>query len=145
MAKGATATTALTRKGYKTLAPAWSPDGTRIAYLEANGDEFPGIYVMHADGTNGRKLVENVFPTSAGGMTLAWSADSSRLYYTKIEVRGTNYYNDLYSYDLNKAGGASADQKAAGARSSSFAGREAAGVRHEPARHDPACAARPLR
>jgi len=100
--RGVTVSTALTHKGYNTLAPAWSPDGTRIAYLEANGDEFPGIYIMQADGTNNRKLVENVFPTSAGGMTLAWSADSSRLYYTKIEVRGTNYYDDLYAYDLNR-------------------------------------------
>ncbi len=101
-AKEMTASTALTRKGYQTLAPSFSPDGARIAYLEANGDEFPGISVMNADGTGDRKLTENVSPSSATGSTLAWSADGSRLYYTKIEVREANFYNDLYYYDLKK-------------------------------------------
>ncbi len=44
---------------------------------------------MNADGTGDRKLSENVFPSSASGMTPAWSPDGSRLYYTKIEVVGT--------------------------------------------------------
>jgi hypothetical protein len=101
-AKGVTVSTALTRKGYQTLAPSFSPDNTRIAYLESNGDEFPGIYVMNADGTGDRKLTENVSPSTATGSTLAWSADGSRLFYTKIEVRGTNFYDDLYYYDLKK-------------------------------------------
>ena len=101
-AKGMTASTALTRKGYQTLAPSFSPDGTRIAYLVANGDEFPGIYVMNADGTGDRKLTENLSPSSATGSTLAWSTDGNRLYYTKIEVRGTNFYDDLYYYDMKK-------------------------------------------
>jgi Tol biopolymer transport system component len=101
-AKGVTASTALTHKGFETLAPSFSPDGTRIAYREANGDEFPGLYVMNADGTGDRKLTENLSPSSATGSTLAWSADGGRLYYTKIEVRGTNFIDDLYYYDLKK-------------------------------------------
>ncbi len=102
-AKGLTESTRLTRKGYDTLSPVYSPDGARIAYLEANGDEFPGIYVMNADGTGDRKLIEDVFPTSASGKTLAWSRDGGRLYYTKAEVeRNTDLYNDLYYYDLKK-------------------------------------------
>ena len=101
-AKGVTASTVLTHKGFHSEAPSFSPDGTRIAYLEANGDEFPGIYIMNADGTGDRKLIENVSPSSATGSTLAWSADNSRLYYTKIEVRGANYYDDLFYYDLKE-------------------------------------------
>jgi hypothetical protein len=85
-ANGLTASTALTHKGYDTLAPVYSPNGG-IAYLEANGDEFPGIYVMNADGTGDRKLTENAFPMSASGMTPAWSADGGRLYYTKSRNR----------------------------------------------------------
>ncbi len=102
-AKGMTASTPLTRKGYETLSPAYSPDGGRIAYLEANGDEYPGIYVMNADGSGDRKLTEDVFPMSASGMTLAWSADGSRLYYTKAEIqRNTDYYDDIYYYDMKR-------------------------------------------
>jgi Tol biopolymer transport system component len=94
--------TQLTHKGYDTLSPVYSPDGKRIAYLVANGDEFPGIYLMNADGSNDHKLVENVFPVSAGE-NLAWSPDGARIYHTKAEIqRNTDFYNDIYYYDLNK-------------------------------------------
>ena len=99
-AQGLTPSSALTKKGYYSIAPAFSPDGTRIAYSVANGDEFPGIYVMNVDGSNDRKLTENVFPGSASGSGLSWSPDGTRLFYTKIEVRGANYYDDLYCYDF---------------------------------------------
>ena len=103
MAKGPTTSTMLTHKGYDTLSPVYSPDGSRIAYLEANGDEFPGLYVMNADGTGDRKLTENAFPVSASGMTPAWSADGGRLYYTKAEIeRNTDYYDDIYYYDMKR-------------------------------------------
>ncbi len=102
-AKGLTNSPALTQKGYETLSPVYSPDGRSIAYLEANGDEFPGIYIMNADGTGDRKIAENLFPTSASGFTPAWSPDGTRLYYTKIEVvKNTDLYDDIYYYDLQK-------------------------------------------
>jgi Tol biopolymer transport system component len=102
-AKGLTLSNPLTRKGYQTLSPAYSPDGAHIAYLEANGDEFPGIYVMNADGTGDRKIVEDVFPSSASGITASWAPDGNRLYYTKAEIiRNTDFYDDIYFYDFQK-------------------------------------------
>jgi Tol biopolymer transport system component len=101
-ARGMTPSTQLTRKGYDTISPAFSPDGKQVAYLVANGDEFPGIYVMNADGSGDRKLIDSVFPMNSGD-NLAWSPDSGRIYYTKAEVqRNTDYYDDLYYYDLSK-------------------------------------------
>jgi TolB protein len=47
--------------------PAWSPNGREIAYSRADG-----IYVMNADGSNGRKLV-------GVGTSPAWSPDSRQL------------------------------------------------------------------
>lgn len=91
-----------TRKGYYAVAPAFSPDGRTIAYAVLNNDEFPGIYLMDTDGSGDRKLVENVFSLASSGSGLSWSPDGGRIYYTKIEVRGANYYNDLYYYDLQK-------------------------------------------
>lgn len=100
-AKGITASVPLTKKGFYTLSPAYSPDGRLIAYLVSNAHEFPAIYIMNADSTGDRKLVENVFPLSASGAGPSWSPDGSGIYYTKIEmVMGWNYYNDIYFFDL---------------------------------------------
>jgi Tol biopolymer transport system component/TolB-like protein len=50
------------------LKPAWSPDGSRIAF---NGD---GIYVMDADGSNQTRLT-----TSGGDECPTWSPDGRRI------------------------------------------------------------------
>lgn len=101
--KGMTVSTPLTKRGELNVSPVYSPDNTKIAYSVENRDGYPGIYVMNIDGSNDRKLIENVFPTSASGSALAWSADNNRLYYTKIEVQSnTNLYNDIYAFDLKE-------------------------------------------
>lgn len=100
-AKGLTRSTPLTKRGFMNTNPAYSPDGTLIAYAVGRGDEYPGIYLARSDGSGETKLTENVFPGSASGASLAWDREGTKLYYTKIEIaRNTNYYNDLYSYDL---------------------------------------------
>jgi Tol biopolymer transport system component len=99
--KGLTRSTPLTRKGFVSTSPAFSPDGETIAFSVVEGDEYPGIYLSRTDGGTAKKIAENVFPVSASGTELAWSADGKRLYYTKIEItRNTGYYDDLYYYDL---------------------------------------------
>ncbi len=102
--KGLTRSTALTHRGYLNISPEFSPDGKRIAYAGQNGDEFPGIYIMNADGSGERKLVENFFfLLGSSGTSISWSPDSGRIYYTKMEIqRNTDYYNDLYFFDLKK-------------------------------------------
>lgn len=100
-AAGPTPSRELTAKGFIASAPSFAPDGRRIAYAVARGDEFPGIYLIDANGGEDRKVVENVFPHSASGTAIAWGPDGERLYYTKSEiVRNTADYNDLYLYDL---------------------------------------------
>ncbi len=100
-AKGLTVSLPLTQRGYVNVSPAFSPDGTRIAYTVSNADEFPGIYLMNADGSGDHKLVENVF--SSSGMNLSWSPDSRGIYYTKNEiVRNTDSYTDIYVYDIER-------------------------------------------
>ncbi len=101
MQRPLTLSSPLTRTGFMTTSPAYSPDGTRIAYAVVQGDEYPGIYLAAADGSGQRKVVENVFPVSASGTGLAWSPDGTRLVYTKIEiVRNTASYDDLYALDV---------------------------------------------
>jgi uncharacterized caspase-like protein len=55
--------------------PAWSPDGTRIAF-ESNrdGNNFD-IYVMNTDGSNLTRLTDNPFDNGAP----AWSPDGTRI------------------------------------------------------------------
>ena len=103
-AKGLTPSTALTARGFMNTNPAYSPDGSHIAYAVGYGDEYPGIYLARADGSGETKVTENVFPASASGTSLAWDGEGKKLYYTKIEIiRNTDYYNDLYSYDVATA------------------------------------------
>jgi Tol biopolymer transport system component len=63
-------------------APAWSPDGKRIAFVRYTGpDELPtaNVYVMNPNGTGETKL------TSAGtsGTALSWSPDGTKIAFTR--------------------------------------------------------------
>jgi Tol biopolymer transport system component len=60
-------------------APAWSPDGTRIAFFSSSG-KAPGIFVMNADGTNLTRLTScDSGKGCSGEGSPAWSPDGTRL------------------------------------------------------------------
>jgi Tol biopolymer transport system component len=100
-AKGLTASSPLTNRGFVATGPAYAPDGSQIAYAVVDGDEYPGIYLIAPDGSGERKVLENVFPSSASGSGLAWAPDGNRLFYTRLEIeRNTNAYNDLSVLDV---------------------------------------------
>jgi len=102
-ARGLTHSTALTTDGRINAAPAWSPDGRRIAWLRADGYDYPAIWVMNADGSQRQRLVKNAFATNSSGATLSWSTDGRRLYYTKQDIfRGAASVNDIWAWDFTR-------------------------------------------
>ena len=71
--------------------PAWSPDGTRIAF-SSDQEGMPQVYVMNADGTGLERLsdVEGEYPT--------WSPDGAKIAFASY-VGGTTAFGDP-NYDL---------------------------------------------
>jgi Tol biopolymer transport system component len=60
--------------------PAWSPDGTRIAFRTRRSGNTD-IWVMGADGTGQVNLMADLFPAASTELTPAWSPDGSRIAY----------------------------------------------------------------
>ncbi len=72
-------------------APAWSPDGTRIAFESARDSAVPelrDIYVMDADGTDVRRLTDH--PALDEGP--AWSPDGRQIAFTSERDGNSEIY-----------------------------------------------------
>ncbi|HEX8734454.1 MAG TPA: FG-GAP-like repeat-containing protein [Pyrinomonadaceae bacterium] len=63
------------------FAPAWSPDGTKLAFVSGGG-----VWVINADGTNERRVTTN---TSTNAEP-AWSPDGSKIVFVKGGIRVIN-------------------------------------------------------
>jgi dipeptidyl aminopeptidase/acylaminoacyl peptidase len=77
MATG-TVTTLFDTPGIHDSAPAWSPDGTLIAF-ESYRDGDSDLYLMNADGSNVRQITNNTNWDEGP----AWSPDGTRLAFTR--------------------------------------------------------------
>lgn len=69
--------------------PAWSPDGTKIAYM---GTGFPssGIWIMNADGSGKRQLTNPM--NSVNDNSPSWSPDGTRIVFNGIRNQGSGLY-----------------------------------------------------
>jgi Tol biopolymer transport system component len=73
-------------------APSWSPDGDRVAFERSFTIDTSDIYVVHADGSDLRRLTRRS-SRSPGSDSPAWSPDGSRIAF----VRWPDQSNDLYT------------------------------------------------
>lgn len=72
--------------------PAWSPDGTKIAF-ERNND----IYVVNADGSGERSVTGPPLQAAGGEGMPTWSADGSEIAYSKfVFVEGQVPHLNIY-------------------------------------------------
>ena len=74
--------------------PAWSPDGTRIAFA-SDRDGFPvllDIFVMNADGTNPINLTNSVNTDLAP----AWSPDGTKIAFYTFRDAGSGLQSEIY-------------------------------------------------
>jgi erythromycin esterase-like protein len=71
--------TCLTSNPERERQPAWSPDGTRIAFVRREGIDDLEIVVMNADGTGQINLTRNPYSIESEP---AWSPDGSRIAFT---------------------------------------------------------------
>jgi dipeptidyl aminopeptidase/acylaminoacyl peptidase len=78
---------ALAGTGRSDSNPAWSPDGTKIAFDGDVGDGDSAIYVMAADGTGLTGLT-----SSASDHSPYWSPDGSRIAFTRATDDGVHLY-----------------------------------------------------
>jgi TolB protein len=86
--------------------PAWSPDGKLIAYTSTGeavveDQRDLDIYVMHADGSETRRLTNDRVPDGAP----AWSPDGERIAFAHARAQGTERADGvIVSMDANGEG-----------------------------------------
>jgi Tol biopolymer transport system component len=74
--------------GRESWSPAWSPDGTRIAYVSDESGDLSDVWVMNADGSGRTRLT-----TSAGAdIDPTWSPDGSRIAFTSARSGSLDVY-----------------------------------------------------
>ena len=63
--------------------PAWSPDGTRIAFASDRGHDVPNVYVMDADGKNVVRLTDS--SGRGGSYAPTWSPDGTQIAFARSD------------------------------------------------------------
>jgi Tol biopolymer transport system component len=77
----------LTRDPAEEFDPAWSPDGTKIAFSRSEGHRYQ-IWLMNPDGTDPVQLTHG----DSSASDAAWSPDGSRIAFTRCSAGACDIY-----------------------------------------------------
>jgi Tol biopolymer transport system component len=78
--------------GYREEGPAWSPDGSRLAFIGTGSDGISHLFVMNADGS-GQTPLTSLGPTSTFLSPVpAWSPDGTRIAYSGLLLNRPGIY-----------------------------------------------------
>jgi TolB protein len=89
----------LLKSGIGFSSPRWSPDGTRVAFIDPHATYDAHLLVVNADGSN-----EHVLATGESPIALSrqpWSSDGSRIAWVGAVLVGNSTYTDVYTADAN--------------------------------------------
>jgi TolB protein len=97
--------------GFCNGSPAWSPDGTQIAFTRASGlvvddlIENVGIYVMNADGSRVRQITQKTRPSLGEDSDPQWSPDGRKIVFQRFNVRTATPQDGVALWTINLVNG----------------------------------------
>lgn len=89
------------KEGFGNFYPAFSPDGSKIAYVSNKGEDYFGqssVYLYDLNAKTSKKIVDLV------RSSLSFSPDSKYLYYAKLSYDNPHWSRvyDIYRYDIGE-------------------------------------------